>query len=292
MEITRAFLFSVALLISLFSRDSLGNIIVPNFVYRADFRDPQLIFQNGFKHIGQNTNILEHVQGVTCSYGPDPSTAFVATTSEESFAERWGGDQIWIDSKKGPHVFIYKIRATPEFYSAYDSLLKSYRRTKQKKYQSAADKYQYQKEWLAFNGIPPELIVSAKVMGKGEPGKLVLIKTELNDRYIDGSSSGNPQPFSDSSTSASDRLSLLSSRLPLLGSCFGSCPSGSRSDEQYPVSDVAQPVCPTKQISFQASSVAEKATVWDPLDKEARERIVPWIEETVVRGHVVEKPER
>ena len=178
MKNAAAFFLSAALLISLFSKNSWGNIVVPKFVYRADFRDPRLIFQSGFRHIGQNTNILEHVQGTTCSYGPNPSTAFVATTSEEAFAVKWGGDQIWIDNEKGPYVFIYKIRATPAFYSAYDSLLNIYRRTRKKKYQSAADKYQYQKEWLAFNGIQSELIVSAKVMMRGDPGKLTLVRTD------------------------------------------------------------------------------------------------------------------
>ena len=291
---TSIFILSFVAILAVFSLNNGADatIVPPRFVYRSDFRDPQRIFASGFQSIGPNVNLLEHVQGVSCSYGPKPSTAFVATTSEESFAEKWGGDQIWIDNDKGPNVYIYKIRATENFYSAYDSLLKAYRRTKSKNYQAAAAKYQYQKEWLAYNGIPTELIVSAKVMAKGEPGKLRLVRTEQNGRYRSASTQGNPEPFNDPSRSSSSRLSLLTSRLPFLGSCFGSCPSGRRSDEFSPSEDATPGSCPTKQIVFETSSTAEKATVWDPINKDVRERIAPWEEETIIQGHMVEKPKK
>lgn len=283
------FTYFVTLLIYFLTKEAHGAIQAPNFVFRADFRDPRTIFIEGFKSIGQNVNLLEHVQGTSCSYGPNPSTAFVATTSNESFAEKWGADQLWIDSTKGPQVYIYRIRATDRFYSAYDSLLDSYIRKNKQKYKSAADHYKYQQEWLAYNGIPHELIVSVKVMGKAEPGKLKLINIEQNPRYQTIPSHGNPQPFHDPSKSASDKVSLLVSKLPYLGKCFGSRP-GRKSDELYPNVNATPGVFPSKQFGFEASSTAEKATVWDQVNGETSERIVPWKEETVVRGHVFKKP--
>ena len=90
---------------------------LPKFVYRADFRSAAMIFESGFPNLGDNINMIEQVTGVSCSHGSSPSTAFVATTSEEAFAEQWGGDQLWLDRyKAGPNVQIFKIRATHNFY--------------------------------------------------------------------------------------------------------------------------------------------------------------------------------
>ena len=89
-----------------------------NFVYRTDFRDPQIIIANGFKCFGNNKKLLEHVDGVSCSKGTTQNSAFVATSSSEEFARRFGANLLWAAANKRPYFYVYKIRATKNFYSA------------------------------------------------------------------------------------------------------------------------------------------------------------------------------
>ena len=161
--------FLVATLASsfLFQGACSAAIVPPKFVYRADFRSPTIIFAEGLRHIGDNTNVLDHVHGGSCSYDPNPSTPFVATTRVEAFAESWGADQLWLDRfKAGPNYWVYKIRATSDFYDCFESLMKGYKTTKIKEYKYTARALQHQSEWLAYHGISPELIENARMFEK------------------------------------------------------------------------------------------------------------------------------
>ena len=289
--VSRFFPFAVVLAaISLCNGKSLSVIQPVKFVYRADFRSPKVVFTTGLRSIGDNTNILDHVQGRSCSYGPNPSTAFVATTSNQSFANAWGGDHLWLSSFE--IVYVYKIHTTKNFYDCYHSLMRSYRNMRDKTYRSAAEHYRYQKEWLAFNGVPPQLIVSAKVYDRDpqNPGKLRYLGLQHHPGYIRRDTVGNSQPFEDHEIGSNGAAMLLvASRLPYLSSCYTSCPSVAGRRLRNGGSS-----CQTGQIVFESSSEASKATVWDPVDKQARERIVQWEEETVTPAamHTVEKPKR
>ena len=162
-------------------------------------------------------------------------------------------------------------------------------------YKAAAAKYEYQKEWLAHHGVQRELIVSVNVMEKfvGNAPKLRLVREENNPNYIDADTEGNSQPFNDQGTTARPGWSLVTSRLPFLSACFASCPkllSKLRDASSGRKNDPPQASCLIKNIVFAAYSLQHKAIVWDPIDEGPRERITPWKEETIIKGHVIEKP--
>ena len=268
-------------------------IVPPKFVYRADFRNPSTIFAEGFRHIGENTNVLEHVHGGSCSYGNNPSTAFVATTRDESFAEKWGIDQLWLDRfHAGPNYWVYKIRATSDFYDCFESLMKGYKTSKIKEYKYTAYGLQHQSEWLAYHGVSPELIVNARMFEKDYENPPIgkFVRAESNPRYVHDYTEANSMAFNDPHLSKSKGImSLLTSSISGLGACFGSSPSGRQSDAYSHMEDeyLADTGPAFADIVFQVSVTAQKATLWDPIENGPRERTVPWEEETSVYGHAL-----
>ena len=222
----------------------------------------------------------------------------IATTREEAFAEKWGADQLWLDRfKAGPNYWVYKIRATSDFYDCFESLMKGYKATKIAHYKHTARALQHQSEWLAYHGVSPELIVNARMFEKDwdNPPKGRFVRAESNPRYVHDDIEGNSVAFNDPNlTKPKGVMSLLTSSISGLGACFGSSPSGRQSDVSPQLEDeeLADTGPAPEDIVFQASVTAQKATVWDPLENGPRERIVLWEEETSVYGHSTEKPER
>ena len=177
-----------------------ATIVPPRFVYRADFKSPTIIFAEGFRHIGDHTNLLDLISGGSCNYGDCPSTPFVATTREEAFAEKWGADQLWLDRfKAGPNYWVYKIRATSDFYDCFESLMKGYKATKIAHYKHTARALQHQSEWLAYHGVSPELIVNTRMFEKDwdNPPKGRFVRAESNPRYVHDDIEGNSVAFND-----------------------------------------------------------------------------------------------
>jgi pertussis toxin subunit 1 len=165
------------------------------FVYRSDYRKPADIFVKGFEALGDNDSLEDHVMGSSCRTGTS-TTAFVATTSSETFAVNWGRDRAIIHSGAS-EFYVYKMRATENFYSAGASLREAYRKTGDSKYVALADHYEYQKEWLAVGGVPASQVEMADVYSTPDKsGNVVRIRSEVNpnyDRTIEGS--GNPKPY-------------------------------------------------------------------------------------------------
>ena len=167
----------------------------PMFVYRSDYRKPADIFAKGFEALGDNDSLEDHVSGSSCRTGTS-TTAFVATTASENFAISWGRDRAILHSA-ATEFYVYKMRATENFYSAGASLREAYRKTGDEKYEALANHYEYQKEWLAVGGVPSSQIEMADVYSTPDKsGNVVRLRSEVNsnyDRTIQGS--GNPKPY-------------------------------------------------------------------------------------------------
>lgn len=138
--------------------------------------------------------------GCSCRTGAG-STAFVATTANEQFAKNWGRDRIVIQPQATARYYVYKIRATGNFYDAAESLHEAYRATGDRNYLTDADHYGYQQEWLAYGGIPAEQVEQATAYGRPDRGGNVpRFNTVHNRNYIDANTRGNPAPFQQLST--------------------------------------------------------------------------------------------
>ena len=264
----------------------------PQFVYRADFRDPQIIFDKGFKSFGNNEKLLEHVEGVSCSGAQSQNSAFVATSSSEGFSKRFGADLLWSANNKSPFIYVYKIRATKNFYNVFSSLIKGYRDTKKDKYKETAEFFKHEKEWVALKEIPSNLIRSAAVYQRGKVRiTLKEIRVEINSHYRNEQTQGNTKLFPVLGTGLIGRVFLLATRVAV-SSCFKSCPyQASDAAEKSEREDSSKSVCQIKLKVFETTITADKATVWDPISKGPRERLVPWKEEVKVEGHhLTEKP--
>ena len=264
----------------------------PHFVYRADFREPQRIFARGMKSFGRNENLLQHVEGLSCSDSRSLTSAFVATTSSEPFARQFGADLLWAANNKNRYFYVYKIRATSKFYSAYNSLMNAYKQTRKEKYKETADFFKHEKEWVALKGIPANLIRSAAVYEKGKYRiALKEVRVDFNSRYNDAQTVGTRKYFPVKGTGVIGRVSLLATRLKV-SSCFRSCPSqASDAPDQSGQQDPSKTTCPIKSKVFETTITADTATVWDPLGRRAREQVVPWKEEVKMEeNRYTEKP--
>ena len=185
---------------------SSGNITPPNppkFVYRADFREPQLIFKKGMKSHGTCENVFHHVEGRNCREG---TTAFISTSAEEYKANTFGA-KLLKASLQQQSISIYKIRADQTFYSADYSLMNAAvnynnkgKIQKAQEYAALADKIRHvEEEWMAYKKIPTKLIKQAttyyreELVKGNEKGTVV-----PNDDYEDIVTVANQQAFLES----------------------------------------------------------------------------------------------
>ncbi|MEQ1964169.1 enterotoxin A family protein [Xenorhabdus khoisanae] len=145
-------LFTLLCILFLYTAQSLAqqNIVQ---VYRADSRPPQQIFiQNGgFHPWGTNADLAEHIQNYSLGADqPAEGSAFVATTTNEEQAIRWG---VEMSSPDEEPFYVYNIRPTANFYSVVLSLQAFYARTGDRRYLKLLNAYEEQREYAAFNGI-------------------------------------------------------------------------------------------------------------------------------------------
>ena len=243
----------------------------PKHVYRSDFRSPDDIFTNGFKKLGDNDDLNDHVTGASC-YTGNQNTAFVATSESEQFATNWGRDRTVVNPDES-YVYVYRIRATGNFYDVYQSLLQAYRITGDSLYQALASHYEYQQEWVAFNSITANQIERVDVYGRpGPDGNMPLIRRQTNPNYVDSQSHGNPDPYPISGPAPTTNW-LLPSTLAYLTACFSFCKPGSSS-----LQDIATYASTCSVISPYTQSVAKPnmAFIWNIFTKQPVSVTVPW----------------
>ena len=164
----------------------------PSIVYRMDFREPTTIFNEGFKALGSNDNLYDHVNGDSC-YKNARNTAFVATTSDKEFAVKWSKNDFCYKGT-ATYYYVYEIRATSNFYNAEESLIN----TEEERNIELATKFQNESEWLAYGGVDKIQIKLAEIYempkDKGEDG---IYRDTIKNEDYDGTitSSANPGPY-------------------------------------------------------------------------------------------------
>ena len=184
---------------------SSGSITPPNppqFVYRVDFREPELIFQTGMKSYGPCENVFYHVQGRNCK---EKTSAFISTTSNEEKAADFGRRKLEEDRTK-QSIYVYKIRADQRFYSADYSLmsaadiyLQAGNAKNSQKYRELAEQYRSQEEWFAYKEIPTDLIQQTTtytriLLNLKNKGAVV----PNSNRYVDANTFASQEPFRES----------------------------------------------------------------------------------------------
>lgn len=165
------------------------------YTYRVDSRPPGVVFLEGFKSLGNNDNLYLHVEGMTCYTGSRES-AFVSTSASRDFSVGWG--QL---NRPGTTYYVYRIRATDNFYDAYQSLMSGYNSTGNASLYNTASTHRYQEEFSALGGVAASQIVEAEEFnsnGEGAPPTFVM--GIPNPDYVNENtqSSGNVYPIHDS----------------------------------------------------------------------------------------------
>lgn len=175
-----------------------------DIVYRQDNRPPAIIFEHGgFQPLGEDDDILHHVEGISCLSGRRTS-AFVATTTEDDVAIGMGRDV-----QPGEAFWVYSIRATNNFYSAYNSLMYAYSQTNIDIFRDTAQTFAPQREYMAFSGIGTEQILGAWLFrSRGVHTDPERISYTQNPYYVHADTGFNPNPYPhfyipDSSSSSS-----------------------------------------------------------------------------------------
>lgn len=159
-------------------------------VFRTDKRSPEEIYSNGFPSLGENDNILRHVEGESCLSGTGDS-AFVATTTSYNFAVEFSQNV-----PAGEAFWVYSIRPSNNFYSAYNSLMNAYNLSHNEIFRTTADSFREQNEYMAFEGISNRQVMGAwlyRSNGYGIPATRLSYTT--NPYYLEEDTDVNPNPY-------------------------------------------------------------------------------------------------
>ncbi|WP_074181129.1 scabin-related ADP-ribosyltransferase [Serratia marcescens] len=159
-------------------------------VFRQDTRPPAIIFEHGFQPLGDDDDILNHIEGISCLSGRSTS-AFVATTTDQSVAVGMGRDV-----QQGEAFWVYSIRPSDNFYSAYNSLMYAYSQTNINIFRETAQTFAPQREYMAFAGIASEQIIGGWLYrSHGLHTEPVRLSYSENPYYLPENTDVNPNPY-------------------------------------------------------------------------------------------------
>lgn len=146
----------------------------PEFVYRAEARNPEYIFANGFHSAGENLNIIRHLIE---DYQESNNSGFVSVLDNEDLAIIFGANYVREDPFNPGHsqlFWIYRIVPVENVYSIAatidDAIDRSWVSALQNPYDNVAqthiytairNMYSVRNEWVARRVIPGNRIVSA-----------------------------------------------------------------------------------------------------------------------------------
>lgn len=214
----------------------------PSFVWRSDTRNYETIFLNGFTSWGRNNNTYEHLSGISCfSYQDDHDSAFISTsaTYEVPYAyAQWELRKAYKNSGKSALVYIYKIRATNNFYdglASLESYANKFPNTKKNPmYENIFWKTKYDEEWLAVNKIENYLIKEA-YPAYLENGNLIVGQGYKNPFYREESTKGSTLPYNmPMHESNKNELTWVTSVKPLIGVCLALSKDNILLNQAYP----------------------------------------------------------
>lgn len=174
-----------------------GTIIVvpqpPDFVYRADFRTPKLVFNKGLVSPGKNDNLLEHTKGISTSYSKKKDTLFVSTSIVLSKAINFA--KVMMRASKDPLqeklkeykdtrlIYVYKIRADANYFSMYESEMYAFQQTSIQDYRVQAENVaKVHEEWEACGGVRADEVYSSTAYEFGRMESPM--PAEMNSKYV------------------------------------------------------------------------------------------------------------
>lgn len=154
-----------------------NEINTPQWIYKIDLIEPNVIFKNGFKAYGYNRNFFHHILGESLEAGTAKNLAskFISASENIQGALRFLGSFLRIRNIKSFVCYVYKIRADENVYSAGRTAARLYARIKDKtltitgglieQAMAAVDDFNimfaYEGQWFNNGDIPPERIFSA-----------------------------------------------------------------------------------------------------------------------------------
>lgn len=256
----------LAALVLVMSMAGLANATPPSFVYRGTATlDPDSVFANGIPNTGTNDDLYDHVNGGSCSRG---DTAFVPTSASEAFA--YERALYALITNPAATFYVYRIRATANFYDADASLRAAHRATGDQRYLSTANHFQHQEEWLAYHGVQANQVESATVYRRNpQTGQIEQVAVRRNPNYIAANTRGNDAVFGFRPPRGNIRVIRPSFRYSHVSACFGCFP---RERSTRSVDETA-----TAQCTMFSVPIEEKlSTVIDPITRARVERYVPW----------------
>lgn len=162
-------------------------------VFRMDTRSPfgsNGIFQNGFQSLGNNRDLYAHVNGSTCFSGSSDSY-FISTSSYEPFSTSLGPTDV------GTTFYVYRIRASYNFYNVYESLMHAYEDTGIEEFRNLANDYEGEEEYAATSTIDPSQIIDvSEFVSTGDNEDPTFVVGYSNPNYIPSDNrQPNPNPF-------------------------------------------------------------------------------------------------
>jgi len=244
----------------------LASAAPPTFVYRGTSVAPDVAFAQGFPARGNNEDMIQHITGASCTRSQD--SAFVSTSATEAVAHSFTRRHIRMDIDSDGYV--YRIRADGNFFSAYDSLMEAYGRTRNPSFQETANYYQEDHEFLARGGVQPSLVESVTIYRFNERTRQIeVVETRQNPNYIAADTTANAAPYP-ISTPPGDRRSIAPSfSFSHVSACFACFRSEADSRRKR---SLDEQLCSTFEVG-----VKDRPTpVIDPLTGEKVERYVPW----------------
>ncbi|MFD1792195.1 hypothetical protein ACFSE0_11160 [Ochrobactrum teleogrylli] len=184
----KTLIISSLLLIAAFVKSTLAQE-VPDVLFRADRRDPSIIFASGFQSWGDDEDIIRHVSGY--SVGVFPSSNYVATTTSAEIAAKFLS---WDQSYQT--FWVYTIRPNNSFYSANLSLREIVNTSNDENViAEARSLISSQNEWLALRQIPPSQIISATEYRNNTQQPKPTGRVLTNDRFNPDNTTANATPY-------------------------------------------------------------------------------------------------
>ena len=185
----------------------------PAWVYRVDARSPREIFTHGFAARGDDDDFAFHFLSISHSLG---NSAFVSTTDDYYIALEFAQDVM--RQRQLGEMYVYRIRATDDFYNAI-ATIRAHRRDIDAAGRASAlgayvrrldqelPGYEWEREWFVHHHIPSQIINWGRRL---TPSETPLPRTDHerpplylsegaivnNDsHYVHANTLGNPEPY-------------------------------------------------------------------------------------------------
>lgn len=155
------------------------NAITVKTVYRADIRNPEQVFLEGFTAWGTNINYMSHILGLSGSSG-QRNSAFIPTSSNHDIADNFARERA---VATGSTYYIYNIRATDNFYPALDTVYHIYDTHNVRVSDDVRATVAREQEYTAYSSISSSQIRSVEMLTFTN-GQWVT-ETRENPNYID-----------------------------------------------------------------------------------------------------------